>query len=97
MKSENSINRIQGVALNPRFTERATPDSEFDFSISLKRFEGDGDSLEELLLQGLGLLQLDALGGSGSRGYGRIAVTFNDSSIQKRFEAISQQAGRPEA
>ncbi len=97
LKSENSINRIQGVALNPRFTERATPDCRFDFSISLKRFEGDGNTLEELLLQGLSLLQLDALGGSGSRGYGRIALRFEESSIQERFEHISEELGRPEA
>lgn len=97
LKSENSINRIKGVALNPRFTERAAPDCVFDFSISLKRFEGDGDTLEELLLQGLSLLQMDALGGSGSRGYGRIALTFKESSTQEKFEAISKDAGRPVA
>lgn len=69
-KSENSINRIAGVADNPRFTERVIAGAEFDFKLSLKVV--DGEDLLPLLLQGLKLLELDSLGGSGSRGYGKI-------------------------
>lgn len=69
-KSENSINRIAGVADNPRFTERVIAGAEFDFRLNLKVI--DNDDLLPLLKQGLALLQADSLGGSGSRGYGKI-------------------------
>ncbi|WP_245809307.1 type III-A CRISPR-associated RAMP protein Csm3 [Desulfamplus magnetovallimortis] len=85
VKSENSINRIKGTAENPRFTERVPADTVFSFSIVLKVFEGD-DGLEELLLKGLKLLEMDALGGSGSRGYGRIEFQFDDGAVQQRFQ-----------
>lgn len=69
-KSENSINRITGVADNPRFTERVIAGAEFDFKLTLKVL-GDEDLLP-LLREGLKLLELDSLGGSGSRGYGKV-------------------------
>jgi CRISPR-associated protein Csm3 len=50
--------------------------------------EGDGD-LEQLLLEGLKLLEMDALGGSGSRGYGRVRFDFDDPELKNRFDAIS--------
>lgn len=84
VKSENAINRIRGVAQNPRFTERVPAGMVFDFSISLKQMEGDED-LTDVLLEGCRLVELDALGGSGSRGYGRVAFKFDDAEIQKRF------------
>ena len=69
-KSENSIDRIAGVANNPRFTERVIAGAEFDFRLSLKII--DGEDLLPLLLRGLRLLEADSLGGSGSRGYGKV-------------------------
>ena len=88
VKSENSINRIKGTAENPRFTERVTSGCRFDFCISLKAFEGD-EGLEDFLLEGLRLLQMDSLGGNGSRGYGKIALHFDDKELQARFEQIT--------
>ena len=89
-KSENSINRIAGVAESPRFTERVIAGAEFDFRLSLKVI--DGEDLLAMLLQGLKLLEADSLGGSGSRGYGKVAFTKlaldGDASIQTRFAAI---------
>ncbi len=86
VKSENSINRISGTAQSPRFIERVPEGTEFDFTISFKVLkEGEEKQFEELLFKGLKLVELDALGGSGSRGYGRIVFNFNDSSIQERF------------
>ena len=71
-KSENSINRISGVAADGslRFTERVIAGAEFDFKLSLKVI--DGENLLPLLKKGLKLLETDSLGGSGSRGYGKI-------------------------
>jgi len=85
IKSENSIDRIKGVAENPRFTERVPAGVVFDFSITIKQMEGDAD-LVGFLLEGLRLLELDALGGSGSRGYGRVLFAFDDPAIQERLE-----------
>jgi CRISPR-associated protein Csm3 len=76
-KSENTINRISGVADNPRFTERVIAGAEFNFMLTLKVL--DGDDLLPMLLDGLKLLTLDSLGGSGSRGYGKVA--FRDLKL----------------
>ena len=84
VKSENSINRIKGVAQNPRFTERVPADTEFEFTVTLKKLEADED-LEGYLLEGLRLLEMDALGGSGSRGYGRIQFEFDDPEYREKF------------
>ena len=88
VKSENSIDRISGTAKHPRFTERVPADTEFDFSVTLKQFEGEEDLLD-YLLGGLKLLEMDALGGNGSRGYGRIAFEFEDEQIGNKFQGIS--------
>lgn len=91
VKSENSINRIEGTAKNPRFIERVPAETIFSFSIGLKVFEND-QGLEDLLLKGLKLLEMDALGGSGSRGYGRIQIQFDDPDLQQTFADIKPLA-----
>ncbi|HDP26014.1 MAG TPA: type III-A CRISPR-associated RAMP protein Csm3 [Deltaproteobacteria bacterium] len=88
VKSENAINRISGTAQNPRFTERVPAGSVFDFSVSLKILGENEEELFDYLLMGLKLLELDSLGGSGSRGYGRIRFSFDDDAVGKKFEEI---------
>lgn len=89
VKPENWINRISGTAENPRFTERVPAGAEFDFSITLKIMDEDtGDDLESTLLVGMKLLEMDALGGNGSRGYGRIEFRFEDPALQEKFNSI---------
>jgi len=89
VKPENSINRISGTAENPRFTERVPAGTEFRFAITVKLMDEDeGQNLEETLLQGMKLLEMDALGGNGSRGYGRIEFLFDDQELQERFATI---------
>jgi len=79
VKSENTINRIKGTAEHPRFMERVVSGATFYFSISIKHFEGDSyKDIKETLRDGIQLLELDALGGSGSRGYGRVAFKSDD-------------------
>lgn len=85
VKSENTIDRIKGTAKHPRFIERVPSGVEFDFCVALKIMEEDED-LEAFLIEGLRFLQMDALGGSGSRGYGKIEFKFDDSEIQKKFD-----------
>ncbi|MDY6969746.1 MAG: type III-A CRISPR-associated RAMP protein Csm3 [Spirochaetota bacterium] len=81
VKSETAIDRLKGTAKTGslRTTERVIAGLEFDLEISLRIFENDGDSSIELLKDGLKLVKNDALGGSTSRGYGR--VEFRDLKI----------------
>ncbi|WGE91136.1 type III-A CRISPR-associated RAMP protein Csm3 [Actinobacillus genomosp. 1] len=78
-KSENTIDRITATAGNPRQTERVPAGAEFDFKLTVRKFEGDSKDLLDLVLKGLRLLELDSLGGSGSRGYGK--VKFEDLTV----------------
>jgi len=72
-KSENSINRCFGVADNPRNIERAIPSLKFDVEIVVRLLDGDDEEeFRRILSNGLALLEKDALGGSGSRGYGKV-------------------------
>lgn len=90
-KSENTINRITGKAENLRYMERVIAGTPFDFRLSVKVLDTDGDKLLETVLAGMRLLELDSLGGSGSRGYGKIAfenLTIDGQDYQAKFEAI---------
>jgi len=85
VKFENTINRITAVA-NPRQIERVIAGSRFDFSLVYEiaispRTEvlPTHDEISEdisTIVTGLRLLELDYLGGHGTRGYGR--VKFRD-------------------
>ena len=69
-KSENVINRIKGTAEHPRFIERVPEGTKFKFLVTFKVLQDDDAALfDTVLLKGLKLLEMDALGGSGSRGY----------------------------
>lgn len=89
VKSENSIDRIKGTAQSPRFIERVPEGAEFDFIVTFKILEDSDEELFTELLKGLKLLEMDALGGSGSRGYGRIRFEFKDTAIQKKFNELN--------
>ena len=90
VKSENSIDRVKGTAQNPRFIERVPEGTEFDFTVSFKVLhEGEEEMFEVLLFKGLKLIEMDALGGSGSRGYGRVQFVFADTGVQERFTACN--------
>ena len=93
VKSENTINRINGTAEHPRFTERVPSGLTFDFAISLKVY-GQDSGLEKFLLDGLKMLEYDALGGSGSRGYGRVRFEFDDAALQQQFNDVTLFAGK---
>jgi len=91
VKSENSINRIQGTAANPRFIERVPEGTKFKFLVTFKVLQDDDEQLfNDYLLKGLKLLEMDALGGSGSRGYGRIKFDFSDDAIKKQFAELEE-------
>ncbi len=96
VKSENRINRISGVAEHPRQTERVPAGAQFDFRLSVKKLVGDGDDLLNTVLQGLKLLELDSVGGSGSRGYGKVKfvkLKVDGLDAQERLNAIQPFGG----
>ncbi len=73
IKNENTINRVKGVAENPRPLERVPAGVCFDLNIALKVYEGDSPDLANWVFKGLRLVTLDALGGCSSRGSGQVA------------------------
>ena len=83
VKIENSINRITGVA-NPRQIERVIRGSKFDINIiyELEKNCTKDEAIEDLtaLADGMRFLSYDYLGGSGTRGYGKV-----------KFEKISAE------
>jgi len=87
-KSENVINRIKGTAEHPRFIERVPEGTKFKFLVTFKVLQDDDNLFDDFLLKGLKLLEMDALGGSGSRGYGRIAFEFNDQPLNEKFHSL---------
>ena len=71
VKSENAIDRITSQA-NPRTLERVPAGARFKVRFVLDVLEPDDRPLLGRLLEGLRLLEDDALGGGGSRGSGRV-------------------------
>lgn len=80
-KYENVINRQKGTAEHPRQTERVPAGVKFEFDIRVKVIEDEGDKEEELISmvkKGFELIESDYLGGSGSRGYGRVKFHLSE-------------------
>lgn len=72
VKTEASIDRWSAKAV-PRQVERVPAGTSFDFEIAIRLFEKDDiDDLISHIKKGLTLIENDALGGCGSRGYGRV-------------------------
>lgn len=97
VKFENSIKRANGEA-NPRQIERVPAGAKFVFQLVYTVI--DETELEEdlkTLRTGIKLLELDYLGGHGTRGYGRVAIeninvtSFpDDAALCERCEVILQ-------
>jgi CRISPR-associated protein Csm3 len=82
VKTENIVNRLTGVAADKglRSQERVPAGTQFAFEIAVRIFEGDDEeAILALIEEGLVLLQEDYLGGSGSRGYGKVKLDYEVS------------------
>jgi len=91
-KMENTIDRIKGTAEHPRNTERVPATAKFDFNLTL-RIHNDEKLLDTILL-GLKLLELTGLGGSGSRGYGKIKfcnLKLDGTELQYQLDQLDLQ------
>ena len=79
IKAENSIDLLKGTAANPRFIERVPRGAKFNGEIILQIYEGDDtEQLKEVVKEALKMLELNYLGGSGTRGYGRVEIHSQD-------------------
>lgn len=89
VKFENTINRTTAVA-NPRQIERVVRGALFPMSIIYEMT--DPETLKKdfkILKTGFKLLEADYLGGSGSRGYGKIE--FKNLDINVRFGELNNE------
>lgn len=115
-KAETAIDRLKGKAKDHslRHYERVPAGTEFSFSIDYRVFDINDEGRTDIdnfqwLLHGLWLLQQDALGSSGSRGYGQIQfgiskdgkfiqgkvlVDGKEEEIKDRYEEITKQNKR---
>jgi CRISPR-associated protein Csm3 len=77
-KTEVSIDRFKGTVGGggPRHIERVPAGAEFEFNLTYMIFDENDEKNFNYLALGMKLLEMTALGGSGSRGYGK--VEFSD-------------------
>ena len=84
IKFENTINRVTAVA-NPRQLERVPAGAVFGFRLIYNAYNNSSNEKIindfELISNGIKALQLDYIGGNGSRGYGKIS--FSNFKINK--------------
>lgn len=71
IKAENSINRLTSEA-SPRFFERVPKGAEFKGEIVFTQYIEEDRKLLDLIFEGMRLLEDNYLGGSGSRGAGKV-------------------------
>jgi len=115
-KAETAIDRLKGKAKDGslRHYERVPAGTEFEFRIDYRIFDVDDDGKTDdanfqWLLHSLWLLEQDALGSSGSRGYGQIRFGYykngefipgkvlvggKEEEIKDRYEEITKQKKR---
>lgn len=92
-KMENMIDRICGVAEHPRNTERVPAGARFDFALTIRRH--DSEDLLPMVWRGLRLLELTGLGGSGSRGYGKVrfaSLVLGGKDVLPEVRSVNLQA-----
>ncbi len=92
-KPENSIDRITSAA-NPRFLERVVKGSVFNVEFIFGIYKLDGIEKQDKeyfgeFIKSLRLLEHSTLGGSGSRGYGKVAFKFMEPFVLLKEDYIS--------
>lgn len=93
VKAENGINRADSVA-NPRFIERVSRGTAF--AVNIVYDIADETQISDdlaLLARGMKLLQLDYLGGHGTRGSGRVSLRdFRITAFETNLDAQALKA-----
>lgn len=84
------------VTANPRTVERVPAGVRFNFEIVIREFEDDKlADTRDALGRGLHFLEMDALGGSGTRGYGQ--VKFENLQFDDKPTSIDELRKDPDA
>jgi CRISPR-associated protein Csm3 len=95
VKTEVWIDRITSAA-NPRQIERVPAGAEFRFELVLTLLEGDDKKhFLDLVFEGLRLVEADALGGKGTRGYGRVKFRVDELVERTAEDYRKGQDGKP--
>jgi CRISPR-associated protein Csm3 len=75
-------NKMSAAKTGPRTQERVAEGAEFEFELMIRVFEGDNeDEIKKRLNEATKIVELEFLGGSGTRGYGQ--VKFEDLNFDK--------------
>lgn len=83
-KTEIKMDRqkLSAARTGPRTQERIPAGAKFDFEVMIRVFEGDDvEKFKQRLNEAKNIVELEFLGGSGSRGYGQ--VKFDDFVFEK--------------
>jgi CRISPR-associated protein Csm3 len=90
LKFENSIDRVKGKADHPRQQERVPAGTKFNVHFTVNIFDDEETLSITMLKEGLKALENDYLGGSGSRGYGQLAIDWDlfEQSLSKKENTI---------
>lgn len=104
-KAENTVNRLTAKA-NPRFMERVVRGSEFEFELVFmmysdhgqyyegdkeKQYTKDSDYLPHLF-EALRMVEANYIGGSGTRGYGKVSFSCLDPVVIGKEDYLNSEA-----
>lgn len=99
LKTESSIQRNVGAAMNPRTLERVVPGSKFRLEIGIQAFDIDEDfeyedvdgnrvrgimAIVEVVYHALDLVEHSGLGSGTSKGYGQVEIEIEELARPKR-------------
>lgn len=94
MKTENVINRLTGKAQHPRTFERVPAETKFNFEMIYSIYnEKDYENLR-YVFEGMKLLEDNYLGGSGSRGYGKVVFKNIGFKVRSSEDYKSGEDGK---
>jgi len=88
-KMENVIDRIKGSASNPRNIERVPAGTIFNFEMVLNIFDNDRDQIDQIIrffIKGIRMVEDEYLGGSGTRGSGKVRFCNLTFSLKRKSE-----------
>ncbi|MEN3053012.1 MAG: type III-A CRISPR-associated RAMP protein Csm3 [Candidatus Methanosuratincola petrocarbonis] len=88
LKIENMINRIKGHAEHPRTMERVPPGTVFNLEMVYSIYDESDYGRLRKVFELLSMLEESYLGGSGSRGYGKVEI----KGIKMRVKTLKDYA-----
>jgi CRISPR-associated protein Csm3 len=95
VKTEVVIDRVTSAA-TPRKIERVPAGTTFELEMVLNIYDNDNEaSLLNLVEEGRRLLNDDYLGGSGTRGYGKVEMTFGKKEYKNEAIYIGDNQAQP--